>query len=198
MTTTVVLVRHGAHGHLGHTLSGRMAGLALTREGQCGATRVAAHLARRHVGTVYASPVQRAQETGAIIAAALGTGLITAEALNEIDFGAWTGRSFASLQGDPAWDRWNQARDHHGPPDGETMLQVQLRVASWLSCVAHAHPGGTVVAVSHADVIKAALAHALGLSIGHHHRLGIDAASMSVMTIDAWGMMVQSMNEAAA
>ncbi len=82
---------------------------------------------------------------------------------------------------------------------GEThAARCNSRVASWLSRTAARHPEGSVVAVSHADVIKAALAHALGLSLDHHDRFEIGPASVSILSCGGWGYKVQSMNETPA
>ena len=72
-----------------------------------------------------------------------------------------------------------------------------MRVASWLAAIMQAHPRGAVVAVTHADVIKATLAHALGLSIDHHHRFAVEPASISSIVVEEWGMTVHGMNEVA-
>ncbi len=194
MTTTVYFIRHAAHSHLGRVLSGRMAGIGLTDEGRLAAARAGRHLVGRSATAVYTSPLQRARETASIVAEPLGLPEQPAEELNEIDFGGWTGRDFASLEGDVAWDRWNRDRSLHRPPGGESMVEVQLRLAIWLSRVHGRHPDSAVIAVSHADVIKAALAHALGLSMDHHHRLEVSPASISILVYGEWGQAVHGVN----
>ena len=195
MTTTVFLVRHGTHGVLGRMLCGRIPALALAPDGRREAAAVGRRLSEHAPRALYASPLQRAQETAAIIGDATGLVAQTTGALDEIEFGAWTGRDFADLRNDPAWERWNQARSHHRPPGGETMLEVQTRVAAWLSTVMATHPEAAIVAVSHSDVIKALLCHALGLSIDHHHRFEVSPGSISTIVAGTWGMTVHGMNE---
>src|SRR3546814_20693526 len=56
----------------------------------------------------------------------------TAEALNEIDLGLWSGRNFDALAADKDWALWNTARAHARPPGGEAMIEVQARVAGLL------------------------------------------------------------------
>ena len=198
MTTTVFLIRHGTHGVLGQSLCGRMPGIPLAPEGRREAERMGRHLSNRAISQLFASPVQRAQETAAIIGGAVGLVPQTITALEEIDFGAWTGRAFTELQNDPAWDRWNQARSQHRPPGGEPMREVQTRVATWLAELM-AVPSATIIAaVSHADIIKAALCHALGLSLDHHHRFEVSPGSISTIVGGQWGMKVHSLNECPA
>ena len=195
MTVTVFFVRHGAHADLGHRLTGRGNGVGLTEAGREQLKRAGQHVSRSRPNLIYVSPIQRARESAAIIGQMLGLVPQMAEALIEIDFGAWTGLEFSELQGNAAWDGWNRARSQHRPPGGESMLEAQARIAAWLSYVIAQHPDQGIVAVSHSDMIKAALAHALGLSLDHHDRLDIDPGSVSVLVAGDWGMKVQSMNE---
>src|SRR3546814_14201668 len=58
----------------------------------------------------------------------------TAEALNEIDLGLWSGRNFDALAADKDWALWNTARAHARPPGGEAMIEVQAREIGRASC----------------------------------------------------------------
>ncbi len=195
MTTTVFFVRHGSHDRLDRVLCGRMEGVALGASGRQEAGRAAARLAREPIVALYVSPLQRAQETAEPIAKALGLNLTTAEALNEIDVGEWTGAALDARRAPPAWSPRNQARSPNPAPGGESMLEVQARQARFLGQVIADHPDAAVAAVCHSDVIKAALCHALGLSLDHHHRLEISPGSISVIVGGAWGLKVNSINE---
>lgn len=120
---------------------------------------------------------------------------VSAEDLNEVEFGEWTGVAFSDLEGDPRWRCWNQARSQHAPPGGESMLQVQLRLAGWMSAMSERHPDQDIAAVCHSDVIKAALCHALGLSLDSQYRLAIEPGSISVVVATEQGLTVRSTNE---
>lgn len=196
MTATLILVRHAAHGHLGHTLSGRMPGVPLSGDGRAQATALAARLARGRPTLVQTSPVQRARETAQAIADAAGAPLEVALALDEVDFGRWAGRRFDALDGDPDWARWNAARGSARAPGGESMVEVQARVARHLEELARAHAGRTLVLVSHADVIRAAVAHVLGLPLDRLLRFEVDPASATtVLAGEGWSRLLR-LNEA--
>ena len=60
--------------------------------------------------------MQRAQETAAPIAAELGQAPTLLPALNEIDFGSWSGMAFDALAAEPGSAAWNLARSR--PPRG--------------------------------------------------------------------------------
>ncbi len=196
--TTLYLVRHAAHGLLGHVLAGRMPGVRLGPEGLGQADRLAERLAREAVGAVHSSPLERARETAAPIAARLGLEVQVAEALNEIDLGEWSGRSFDSLDRDPLWRSWNSARSVTRPPGGETMLEVQLRVVAHMERVRREYPDAGVVLVSHGDVIKAGLAYYLGLAVDAWSRFDVDPASLSALLVGDWGARLRVMNEVPA
>lgn len=184
MAATLILVRHAAHVHLNGTLSGRMPGVPLSEAGRAQAARLAERLAVRGVDAVQASPLDRARETAAAIAEAAGLSARIADGLQEIEFGDWTGRRFDQLAGDPAWDAWNAHRGAARPPGGESMAEAQARIVSYLDRVAREHDGGTVVLVSHADMIRSAVAHVLGLELDNLLRFDIDPASATTLT---WG-----------
>jgi broad specificity phosphatase PhoE len=198
MSLTVHLIRHAATDALGHKLSGRREAAPLNAEGIVQTQVLAARLADEPIDTVYSSPLERAVRTAEAVAEARRMRVEIVEPLNEIEMGDWTGARFDDLDHAPEWGFWNAARSQHRPPHGESMLEVQARVARWLEQLWRTRGGGVVAAVSHADVIKAALAHALGLCLDHHGRLEVSPASISTVVIGDWGLKVQRVNEVAA
>ena len=169
-----------------------MGGVALSDEGRAQAAALGERFAQSGVRAVITSPVQRAQETAAPIAAALGLVAQIEPGLEEVDFGAWSGQSFAALARAPGWPAWNAARGLAATPGGETMLAVQARAVA--AVMRHAEGGGVVVAVSHADVIKAVLAHVLGMPLDLLHRMEIAPASRSTVVIGSDFARVDGMN----
>ena len=178
MATIFHLVRHGAYALLDQALGGRDPH-PLSDAGRVQAEAIAAAMRTHAITAVVSSPVQRAIDTAAPTAAALGLRLQVDHAFTEIDFAAWTGASFDMLAGDPAWQRWNNFRSTSGVPGGETILAVQMRVISGLTQLAAAFPHGEVALFTHADVIKTALAHVLGSPLELMRRIEISAGSIS-------------------
>ena len=198
MTTTLLLVRHAAHGLLGRVLTGRMPGVSLGEEGRRQAARLAERLSRETVAAVYSSPLERARETAEPIAARFGLLVQVEERLDEIDVGDWQGRDFAALAQDPGWNAWNTASSVTRAPGGETMLEAQARAIRVIEQLRAAHPDTGVVLVSHGDVIKAALLYHLGLPIDAYQRIEVGPASLSVLVVGDWGARVLSLNETVA
>ena len=195
MTARILLIRHAAHDLLGKVLCGRMDGVGLNEAGEAQAARLGGQLQGERLTAVYASPLLRARQTADAVATACGLATQVTGALDEIDFGAWTGLTFDALASQPQWHRWNADRLHHQPPGGECMVAVQMRIAVWLREMAAAHGGETIAAVSHADVIKAACCHVLGLSIDAFGRFDIDPASVTTVSAGDWGFKLVRMNQ---
>lgn len=190
---TLFLVRHASHGLLGKTLAGRMPGLRLSEIGQAEAERVAARLGRETIDEVLSSPLERARQTAAPIAARLNRAVAVVDELNEIDCGCWTGQSFATLADDPRWHVWNEARASACTPGGETMQAVQARAMALVKRLSAGE--GAAVLVSHGDVIKAIVAAILGLSLDRHDRLAIDPASITTVHMFGETGRIVQMNE---
>ena len=197
----VVLVRHGSHDRLGRILCGRMPGVSLSAAGRAEARAAGAALARRLGGAdgvlLLASPQARTQETAAAIAAILRLAVETEQGLDEIDFGAWTGRPLADLEGDPDWTAWNTARGSSRPPGGEAMGAVQGRIGAVLDRLGR-RDGAPAILVSHGDVIRAALLRLLGLPLDAYDRIVVGPASWSELDLWPGGGRVVSLNERAA
>lgn len=195
MTATFFLVRHAVHDLIDKVLVGRSAHVRLSDEGRRQAERIAVRLSRERLTAVHASPRARAQETAQAIADAAGLRVETAADLDEIDIGAWTGRRFDELAGDPNWTAWNSARATARPPAGESMAEAQARVIGLLDRLRAAQPHGRIAAVSHADVIRAALLHYLGVSLDGYARVEISPAGVSTVAVGDWGAKILALNE---
>ncbi|MDI6837348.1 MAG: histidine phosphatase family protein, partial [Rhizobiaceae bacterium] len=98
MTVTVLMVRHAAHDNVGGFLAGRMEGVRLGPAGRKQAERLAERLRGADIAAIHTSPRERCRETAEAIATACGLPApqVAAE-LDEIDFGRWSGSTFAEL-----------------------------------------------------------------------------------------------------
>lgn len=179
--TTFLLVRHASHPLIGRVLVGRNDAIALSPQGREQARRLAEVLAHEPVASVQSSPQRRAVETAEFIAARHVLPVETSPALDELDFGEWTGHSFDALQGDLNWQKWNRTRASITPLGGESMLKLQDRVLRHLTELRHRYRDGTVVLVSHADPIRAALLHERRMSLNEFSRIDVAPASVHVL-----------------
>jgi broad specificity phosphatase PhoE len=193
--TKVSLIRHGVHDVVDEVLVGRTAGVRLNRRGHDQAWRIAEVLSGEQIDSVQSSPQRRAQETAEPLARRLGLSIEIFAALDELNMGAWTGRSFASLSDDPLWSVWNTTRGAMRPPNGESMLELQTRAVDHLSKIAGSMPNGHVVLYSHAEVIRAVVLHALKLSLDEFHRVEIAPATISTVAVGQDGIAMIALNQ---
>ena len=200
----VLLVRHGKTPTTGKVLPGRAPGLHLSDEGRAQAEAVGARMAamvasgRRAPVAVYASPLERTMETARPIARQLGLRVRSDRGLLECEFGAWTGARLTSLAKKPEWRQVQQWPSGFRFPGGESFLEMQERMSSAIARLIERHAGETVVAVSHADPIKAAVASAAGTPLDLFQRLVVSPCSVSALTFTAGGPHVLAVNSTAS
>ena len=193
--TVVLLVRHGATPTTGTVLPGRAPGLHLSDTGTEQAEHAAARVAALdRVRAVYASPLERARDTAAPIAKACGLRTRVRAGLNECDFGDWTGRRLADLRKRAEWQTVQHRPSAFRFPGGESFAEMQQRMTSTLRELAAEHPGDTIVAVSHADPIKAAIADTVGTHLDLFQRIVVSPCSVSALAIGPGGSWALSVN----
>jgi broad specificity phosphatase PhoE len=197
VTTTLFLVRHGAHDQVNRTLSARTPDVHLSADGRRQAEWAAERLSRESIAAIHASPRERAQETAEPIARRLGLPVTPDPDLEEFDAGDWTGRSFEDLASDPAWTHWNQFRSLARAPGGESALDVQARVARCALKLVGQHPGAGVALVAHAEPLRSLVLYALGLGIDAWSRIEIAPGSVSTLVMGEWGCRLHRLNEEA-
>jgi probable phosphoglycerate mutase len=197
--TLVLFVRHGQTPTTGKVLPGRAPGLHLAEKGQRQAQAVAERIAAlqtdtRKVSAVYASPLERTKETAAPIAKALGLRVRSNQGLLEADFGDWTGAELKKLYKKPEWRTVQRNPSGFRFPGGESFIEMQTRMCGAVDRLRAAHPGETVVAVSHADPIKAAVAHAMGTHLDLFQRIVVSPCSVSAVLYSIDGPVVLAVN----
>jgi len=193
--TLVLLVRHGQTSTTGSVLPGRAKGLHLADKGTEQAAAAARRIARiGDVEAVYASPLERTRETAAPIGKAVGQRVTAAKGLLECDFGEWTGRKLSDLRKLPEWNQVQNQPSGFRFPGGESFLDMQTRIWTELERLVAAHPGGRVVAVSHADPIKAAVAMATGVHLDLFQRIVISPCSITPLLFTPSGPVVLAVN----
>ncbi len=193
--TLVILVRHGVTPTTGVKLPGRARGLHLTEAGRRQAEAAAARLARLpRLAAVYASPLERAGETAAPIAEAHGLAVRIERDLSDLNIGEWTGLSLKRAWKKPEWEIVQRHPSGFRFPGGESFIEMQARMVSAVARMVQRHPGKVVVAVGHADPIKALVAHAMGTPLDLFQRIVIAPASVTAIAYRAAGPTVLTVN----
>ena len=192
----MLLVRHGNTPTTGKLLPGRAAGLHLSDTGraqaEAAATRVAA--LTKAPTAVYASPLERTRETAAPIARALGLRVRTAAGLVEADVGDWTEQRLARLYKTMEWPTVQRWPVGFRFPGGESFAEMSVRTMDAVLGLVADHPGESIVAVSHADCIKAVVAAAAGVPLDLMQRLVVSPCSISAILFTAGGPLVLCVN----
>jgi ribonuclease H / adenosylcobalamin/alpha-ribazole phosphatase len=180
--TRFLLLRHGqTELSTQRRYSGR-GNPALTDVGRRQAEAAAQFLAQKGgIDAVITSPLQRAYDTAAAAAKALGLDVIVDHDLIETDFGGWEGLTFGeAAERDPEQHRRWLRDTSVAPPDGESFDSVAERVRRAQARIINEHNGENVLVVSHVTPIKTLLRMALDAGPGILYRLHLDLASLSI------------------
>jgi broad specificity phosphatase PhoE len=158
---TVHLVRHGEVENPKGVIYGRLPGYHLSERGRRQARAAAEHLRDAQLGALWASPLERAQETAEVIAERHGIDINTDDRL--IESFTWlegVGRTVWAVIRNPA--NWWRLRNPWTPSWGESFHDIQARMLPAIDEARAAAAGREVVIVSHQTpvmVARYALAH---------------------------------------
>lgn len=161
---TLYLVRHTAVAVAPGLCYGRTeVPLAATFEAEAASVRAA--LPTLLPGVVHTSPRERCRRLAQILAPSVPAPSIQVDArLAELDFGQWEGSLWNALPRAEV-ERWCAGFVEEGPPDGESFRGLAARATQFAVAVTAASDGATVVAVTHAGVVRALLAWAQGVPL---------------------------------
>jgi broad specificity phosphatase PhoE len=194
--TGFLLLRHAAHDNVGAFLAGRMPGVLLGEAGRAQAARLAQRLKREPIAALYCSPRERTRQTAEAVAAASSLAAPQVlEALDEIDFGHWSGQTFQQLDADESWRAWNASRSAAVTAGGERFADVGRRVTEAMEMLCRRHGAVTLGLVTHADVVKAAVLHHLGLGADDWWRIEVSPASITRLVYEGDRVRLLGLNE---
>ena len=156
LNTTLYLVRHGEVHNPEKILYGRLPGYRLSGSGKAQARAAGDWLASKSVEAIYCSPMQRAQETAAIIAERLPDLMPTIDQRISEVYTPYEGRPTAEMEA-IGWDLYTG-----NEPPYETPTVVLERVLDFFDFLRTRHAGAAVVAVGHGDILVFPWLHAQG------------------------------------
>ena len=192
----IFLIRHGENEY---TRTGKLAGwtkgVSLNEAGQKQAQALAARLKPVPIKHIYSSPLERARETAAPLAQALGLKVEVREGLGEVGYGEWTGKSLKRLARQKLWRTVQNLPSAMQFPAGETMRGAQLRLVDELERIAAAHPKDIVAVVGHSDPIKLAVAFYLGMPLDLFQRIQIQTCSVTVLRLGQGAASLVKLND---
>jgi len=166
----IVGIRHAQVWNPEGVVYARLPGFHLSESGRADAASVAASLTGAPISAVYASPLDRAVETGQILAGPHKLDVTVDERLMEWAF-------WARWQGLP-WDRIRDrdphlldlyAADPASPSLDEPLQAAADRIMDWARDADAAHPSGLVLGVTHEAPLTAALLSGSGMGLRAFH-----------------------------
>jgi alpha-ribazole phosphatase len=179
----LLLVRHGETKLQSSLRYWGRTDVALDESGRAQAGRLRDRLIKEKILSIYSSPLKRAEETARVIASGQAQGVIICPELREIDFGLIEGLSYAEIQERfPAVARaWASLSEDLAYPGGESLSQMEERVAAFASRLKQADPQGTLLVVAHAGILRSLICLLLGLEKKHRWNIRVDLASLSII-----------------
>ena len=162
MTTTLYLMRHGEVHNPQAILYGRLPGYRLSEAGIEQARAAGKWLADKAIRAIYCSPMQRARQTAAIVADChTNIAPIVDERIIEVST-PYEGQPTAELA-QMGWDLYTGNQPPHESPQ-----DVLARVLDFFDFARAAHPGESIAAVGHGDVLVFPWLHAQGIAPEAH------------------------------
>lgn len=194
MQTRFLIVRHATCARIDEVLLGRVLDAPLDANGIRQALALADCIRHESPLRVESSPRRRTLQTARAIADSAHCDVRVAKALDELDFGYWAGQSFAQLECDHDWCRWNRDRDHARTPAGTDIRGVQRRIGRYLTLLAATCAGATLVLVTHAEIIRSIVLQCLGAPARDYLGITVEPASITRLSVDARGARLESGN----
>jgi broad specificity phosphatase PhoE len=182
----LLLVRHGATSMTAEDRFSGAVGVDLSPEGRDQAARLAERLGDHPLRAIYSSPLGRAVETAAILAAPHRLQVVQREGLREISHGRWEGLTRAEVERRHAdeYHAWETDPFTFAPEGGESGVAVLARALPVVREIVVTHPAGddTVLAVSHKATLRLLLSSLLGFDPrGYRDRLDQAPACLNVV-----------------
>jgi probable phosphoglycerate mutase len=166
--TEVVLIRHGETDWNRELRFQGHVDVALNAVGLEQARRLGERFAGESVNAIYASDLQRAQQTASPIERQLRLQCVADAQLREQSFGLVDGLRVDDIQRDhpDAWAGWLRFDPDFSMPGGENARQFHARVIDAIHRLAADHAGERVVVVTHGGVLDMIYRTARSLGLG--------------------------------
>jgi broad specificity phosphatase PhoE len=182
----LILVRHGQTPHNADGLVQGRADIPLSELGRQQAAAIAAALAGEAIAAIVSSPLRRARDTAALIAATRGLTVSEEPDLIEMNVGVMEGLSGAEMRSryPHVLQRWLEPGGTAVPlPGGESLAAVQERAWRAVTRLHQRYPTDTVVVVTHNFVIVSLVCQVIGLPLDGFRRFRIDVASRTTLEV---------------
>lgn len=188
--TELILLRHGETDWNRELRFQGHVDVALNTIGLEQARRLARRLAGETAHRLYASDLLRAQQTAQPVAQQLSLASVSDPALREQSFGRVDGMKVEDIkaQHPQAWEGWLRFHEDFCMPEGETTRQFHGRVMDAVYRLVAAHPGETLVVVTHGGVLDMIYRTARSLGLGGPRQSEIPNAGLNRVRVHQAGI----------
>lgn len=198
--TRLYLVRHGqVVGYEEKRYNGQ-SNVPLTETGKEQSARVCACLSAIALDAVYSSDLGRSHYCARLIAEGHGLAVVAEEALREINFGDWQGRTWVELQQayPLEWQRRLQDLTNYQVPGGESLQEAADRIRPAIRRILDRHPGGNIAVVAHGGVNRIVLLDAIGDALEQAFAIEQDYGCLNIIDyLDDGHSVVRLLNDTA-
>jgi len=160
----LILVRHGQTiSNAEKRYQGRI-DAPLSEKGERQIKAVAEELKSEKIDAIYSSTIGRALKTAKEIAKFHKVLIEEKKELGEVSYGKFEGKTIAEVKAafPGEYEKRRQNTYYHRPPGGETLVELEERVAPLVKKIISDFSGKTVVVVAHNNVNKIIIKHFLG------------------------------------
>jgi alpha-ribazole phosphatase len=168
----------------------------LTPYGERQARALGAMLATRKIDVIIHSGLARTRDTALAVRGERKITLVEDARWREASHGCWEGLTYRDVMRQfPEGARARFADPVNTPPlDGESLAQLQARVASAYEDLAARHPGKRVLVVTHGGAIQALLCTLLAVPLDQHWRWRIDLGSATGVDVYPGTTILRAVN----
>jgi broad specificity phosphatase PhoE len=194
--TTLFLIRHAEVEARYQGVFGGRIDMDISPRGHEQAAALAGYLKHKTFDAIYASPMKRVQQTMVTCLANGAPKPVIMPKLHEVDFGVWTGLTFAEVEqrfGARA-STWLDQLAAGTIPNAESATGYRARIEPCVQEILQRHAGQRVAVFCHGGVIRQMLAILLDLPLPKTAGFEIDYASLTEVEVHPHRNEVQLLN----
>jgi alpha-ribazole phosphatase len=198
--TVLWLIRHPEPEQSAQGLCYGSLDVRLSPEGIQQADAIGQALADQRFDAIYSSPSLRCIEAAGRIAAGKCCAVQPLDAIRELNFGAFEGRSYDEIAAryPELYRDWMERPTDTQFPGGETFRQMSDRVMGITRTLLARHEGNNIIFITHGGPIRVILADVLGMPVRNIFRIGQRHGAVNRIRYSGGSSIVELMNYAVA
>ena len=138
------------------------------------------------LASVYCSDLRRSARSAEVLAEPFGLKPVVVRDLRERSFGIWEGMTFTEIREryPVEFESWAGNPVQYSPPEGESTVEVKVRVLFAFERIIEHHKGEYIAIVAHGGVNRVILCHLLGVPLENIFRIEQDHGAVNI--IEFW------------